>query len=552
MCVAQVAQPQVNPDSTIAQELHTVQRGRVYDKGHKAEQNKLKSWKIGEIRDKEVNQAARDCDDALVCCVENTVEDRIMDYGASFHDTYCKEELERFKLRSGKVRLADDKTLDIAGVGDVVLKTSFGTSWTLKDVRIGMNMLASKGNVLDVRKVDIYFCKPDGLGKQKNISFIMSVKTRKLQSRSCDRYNANLQFGVAERLSRTFRAESTGIRVEASKMLWADLVSTSYLIYRIPYVLIGLRIPEEECGSYEMRYNFRDTKSHQVIRSRDITFVDSIYEARAQVGAQIRVRVGSGNSESFKDSGRSDEEYSEDGASSKEGGSETPHVRRSTRESRDPVRDSPSGNYLLLTENGEPESYSEALIRISAGKKESQRLWMFKVKEEQNSRKRYKARLEPSYVGALNDTSTQHKREGFQLAGQEENLEYRLKEIMYGLIQAPRLRDLKFDSFMQRALTWQFPLVFEMKDRCYEKQVLGYVLTVGVTIVEWESRLQKSITMLSVNYRNWAKLVRILISEGSLSLLKILRTKSLAAMFTRLVMKEKLKFYAASTGLRVN
>ncbi|GKG51613.1 hypothetical protein Tco_0541997, partial [Tanacetum coccineum] len=44
-------------------------------------------------------------------------------------------ELEKFKLRSGKVRLADDKTLDTAGVGDVVLKTSFGTSWTLKDVK---------------------------------------------------------------------------------------------------------------------------------------------------------------------------------------------------------------------------------------------------------------------------------------------------------------------------------------------------------------------------------------------------------------------------------
>nr|GEZ47260.1 pollen Ole e 1 allergen and extensin family protein [Tanacetum cinerariifolium] len=86
-------------------------------------------------RDKEVNQAARDSDDALVCCVENTVEDRIMDSGALFHATYCNEELERFKLRSGKVRLADDKTLYIARVGDVVLKTSFGTSWTLKDVR---------------------------------------------------------------------------------------------------------------------------------------------------------------------------------------------------------------------------------------------------------------------------------------------------------------------------------------------------------------------------------------------------------------------------------
>ncbi|GJV43320.1 putative RNA-directed DNA polymerase [Tanacetum coccineum] len=86
-------------------------------------------------RDKEVNMAAGDYDDALVCCVENTIDDRIMDSGASFHATYCKEELERFKLRSGKVRLADDKTLDIVGVGDVVLKTFFGTSWTLKDVR---------------------------------------------------------------------------------------------------------------------------------------------------------------------------------------------------------------------------------------------------------------------------------------------------------------------------------------------------------------------------------------------------------------------------------
>nr|GEZ37221.1 retrovirus-related Pol polyprotein from transposon TNT 1-94 [Tanacetum cinerariifolium] len=71
-----------------------------------------------------------------------------------------------------------------------------------------------------------------------------------------------------------------------------------------------------------------------------------------------------------------------------------------------------------------------SLVRISAEKKASQRLWMFKVKEELNGRKRYKARLEPSYVRALNDTSTQHKSEGFQLAVQEENLECRFKEIL--------------------------------------------------------------------------------------------------------------------------
>nr|GEV22686.1 hypothetical protein [Tanacetum cinerariifolium] len=43
-----------------------------------------------------------DYDDALVCCVENTVKDRIMDSGASFHATYYKEELDRFRLRSSK------------------------------------------------------------------------------------------------------------------------------------------------------------------------------------------------------------------------------------------------------------------------------------------------------------------------------------------------------------------------------------------------------------------------------------------------------------------
>ncbi|GKC87864.1 retrovirus-related pol polyprotein from transposon TNT 1-94 [Tanacetum coccineum] len=120
-------------------------------KGRKQNINKSKSWKIGEIMDKEVNQAARDSDDALVCCIKNTVEDCIMDSGALFHTTYCKEELERFKLRSGKVRLADDKTLDITGVGDVVLKTYFGTSWTLKDVRYIPGL---KRRLISVRQLD--------------------------------------------------------------------------------------------------------------------------------------------------------------------------------------------------------------------------------------------------------------------------------------------------------------------------------------------------------------------------------------------------------------
>ncbi|GKA21073.1 hypothetical protein Tco_0701062, partial [Tanacetum coccineum] len=420
----------------------------------------------------EVNMA-RDSDDALVCCVENTVEDRIMDSGALFHATYCKEELEMFKLRSGKVHLADDKTLDIAGVGDVLDKEGYRVGFGYQQWKVTKGSLvvahgnkrgslymvedwyehvSFQSNVLDVRKVDIYFYKPGGLGKQRKLSFMMLEKTRKLQSGSCGRYNANLQFGVAERLSRTFRAESTGIRVEAPKMLWADSVSRTYLIYRIPYFPIGLRIPEEECGSDEMRYSFRDTKSHQsqvvlVDIPENLAENDSIVaehglssEITQSPGGSSDTSEGSKNSGSFEDSRRSDVEYSEDGASSKEGGSETPHVRRSNTKSRALWKKAIIEEMVSLEKN-----QTCSLVRISAGKKASQRLWMFNVKEEQNGRKR-----SHSYVGALNDTFTQHKSEGFQLAGQEENLECRLKEIMYGLIQAPRLRYLKFDSFMQK------------------------------------------------------------------------------------------------------
>ncbi|GJZ26384.1 hypothetical protein Tco_0570637, partial [Tanacetum coccineum] len=54
----------------------------------------------------------------------------------------------------------------------------------------------------------------------------------------------------------------------------------------------------------------------------------------AEHGLSSDTSEGSKNSRSFEDSGRSDEEYSEDGASSKDRGSETPHVRRSNKESR--------------------------------------------------------------------------------------------------------------------------------------------------------------------------------------------------------------------------
>ncbi|GKC28320.1 hypothetical protein Tco_1035614, partial [Tanacetum coccineum] len=366
-------------------------------------------------KDKEVNMA-RDSDDALVCCVENTVENRIMDSGASFHATYCKEELKRFNLRSGlKRRLISVGQLDKEGYHDWCEHVSFQRQrFRCTEGRYG-SFLHNVSE--DKETAEIKFCVENGIVMLKIVP------------------KTPLQFGVAERLSRTFRAESTGIHAEAPKMLWADSVSTTYLIYAIPYVPIGLHIPEEEwrgkdtsrtlkvaqmkCDTafgirrvtrlseaemLHLRTQFIELENDNIVAEHGLSL-----EITQSLGGSSNTSEGSKKSESFKDSGRSDEEYSKDGASSKEGGFETPHVRRSTRESRALVRYSPSANYLLLIENGEPESFSEAfhskesvqwkkaiieemvsleknqmcsLVRLLAGKKALQSLWIFRVQEE--------------------------------------------------------------------------------------------------------------------------------------------------------------------------
>ncbi|GJW59033.1 retrovirus-related pol polyprotein from transposon TNT 1-94, partial [Tanacetum coccineum] len=133
------------------------------------------------------------------------------------------------------------------------------------------------------------------------------------------------QNGVAERMNRTLNERAKSMRLHAGlpKMFWEDSVTTAaYLINRGPSVPLGFRIPEEEwqgkevslahlrvfgCDSYvkvkdvardkldaksvkrtfigygsdEMGYRFWDSKSHKVVRSRDVTFnEDSLYGAK--------------------------------------------------------------------------------------------------------------------------------------------------------------------------------------------------------------------------------------------------------------------------------
>jgi len=87
--------------------------------------------------DKQVNIAEDFAkEDLLVCCADSSVDFWVMDSGASFHATHNTEALQNLVIGDfGKVRLADNKTLEVTGMGDIVLKTPIGF-WTLKDVRV--------------------------------------------------------------------------------------------------------------------------------------------------------------------------------------------------------------------------------------------------------------------------------------------------------------------------------------------------------------------------------------------------------------------------------
>ncbi|VFQ58436.1 unnamed protein product [Cuscuta campestris] len=154
-------------------ELLHVGRGRRYIRGsgsrnRQRSQSKTRDssgvtcWKCKEVghfrnqcpNDKKVNIAqgsASDEEVALTCFEESNVDSWVMDSGASFHATHSGEALQNLVIRDfGKVRLADDRALDVTGMGDIVLKTPVGF-WTLKDVKV---VPALKKSLISVRQLD--------------------------------------------------------------------------------------------------------------------------------------------------------------------------------------------------------------------------------------------------------------------------------------------------------------------------------------------------------------------------------------------------------------
>ncbi|GJY06863.1 retrovirus-related pol polyprotein from transposon TNT 1-94 [Tanacetum coccineum] len=293
------------------------------------------------------------------------------------------------------------------------------------------------------------------------------------------------QNGVAERINQTLNERSKSMRLHAGlpKRFWGAKAATNSSNLTKPNQKDQVVLEDSPENLANNNIIIEHRLSSKINQSTD---------------GSSNTSEGSKNSGSFEDSGRSYEEDSEDRASSEEGGSETP-------------------------QNGEPESYLEALsskesvqwkkaineeislleknqtwslVRLPSGKNALQSKWVFRVKEEYNCRKRYKARLvvkgfqqmqgvdyndifspivkmttirlvlsivasedlhlEQLYAkttflhGDLNEDIYMTQIEGFQLAKKEKNLVCKLKKILYGLKQAPRQWYLKFDSFMQR------------------------------------------------------------------------------------------------------
>ncbi|CAO2827530.1 unnamed protein product [Amaranthus hypochondriacus] len=284
--------------------------------------------------------------------------------------------------------------------------------------------------------------------------------------------------GIAERMNRTLTERARSIRIQSGlpKQFWAEAVNTAtYLINRGPSTPLEYKLPEEVwsgkeiklshlkvfgCVAYvhisdqgrnkldpkskvctfigygedEFGYRIWDDESKKIIRSRDVIFNERVmYKDRHKIESYDTNQKES----TFIDedyvpdntmqeytiiSTPQQEEQTVQGCTSQSNDIQqpscpTPTLRRSTRPH---VPNRKYMNYLLLTDDGEPEDYYEAsqtrdaskwelamkdemqslisnqtweLTELPIRKKALHNKWIYRVKKEHDDSKRYKARL---------------------------------------------------------------------------------------------------------------------------------------------------------------
>ena len=102
--------------------------------------------------DDSANAVIEEVHDALLLAVDSSLEDWVLDSGASFHTTPHQEIIQNYVASDfGKVYLADGSALDVVGMGDVRILLPNGSVWLLEKVR---HIPDLRRNLISVGKLD--------------------------------------------------------------------------------------------------------------------------------------------------------------------------------------------------------------------------------------------------------------------------------------------------------------------------------------------------------------------------------------------------------------
>ncbi|RVW47729.1 Retrovirus-related Pol polyprotein from transposon TNT 1-94 [Vitis vinifera] len=224
------------------------------------------------------------------------------------------------------------------------------------------------------------------------------------------------QNGVAERMNRTLNERARSMRLHAGlpKTFWADAVSTAaYLINQGPSVPMEFRLPEEVWSGKEVKF------SHlKVFGCVSYVHIDSDARSKLDAKSKICFFIGYGDEKfGYRSTVMSDVTEIDQKKSEFVNLDELTENLPGTLDLRSVIH---LLNYLLLTDGGEPECYDEALqdensskwelamkdemdsllgnqtwelTELPVGKKALHNKWVYRIKNEHDGSKRYKARL---------------------------------------------------------------------------------------------------------------------------------------------------------------
>ncbi|KAE8705357.1 hypothetical protein F3Y22_tig00110429pilonHSYRG00830 [Hibiscus syriacus] len=411
------------------------------------------------------------------------------------------------KTLLSKEKLSDLKNVDVGLCEDCI----FGKQKKVSFAKIGKTPKEEK---LELVHTDVWGPSPvpSLAGSLYYVTFIddstrkVSIYFLKKKSEVFDTFKkwkvmVENETGLKIKRLRTLNERARSMRIHDGLpiFLWAEAINTAtYLINHGPSVPLDGRILEEVwskkeinlshlrvfgCISYvhidsverskldakskkcafvgygddEFGYWFWDYENRKIIRSRDVIFNENVlYKDRATIeSSSSNTKAETKEFAEFEEFSGNDVQINPEAVQEER---RTPELRRSSIFPKPTQRYSPSLHYLLLTENGEPECYDEAMqvedsVQWESSTKDemdslmSNQILVLKIVSAKNLHLE-KLDVKTSFLhGDLEEEIYMRHPEGFIEAGKK-NLVCRLKKSLYSLKHAPRQWYKKFDSFM--------------------------------------------------------------------------------------------------------